>query len=652
MRQLIKDRDSNPFTRVDNELIRSGNGGDLDPRERFMLTYLLSHKEGYRIGTSQIVGATGWSRRTVQRSLKTLEEEGYLYRNRDNWDGKTGPQFIVANDPNMLRQTLRAENLFVPENHGPKSEEETEGEAEDERATGEPGVPKALLQVCTVVRRQWHEVEAKKQKPARFACPPVRQPTRPEEMLTGLWQLSIGHEYGVEVGASDVAYPLWPTLSGHRVCHMCMGGMPYVAQGVCHMWHTPYIEQLRRTTKRTTTASLLQSRRLSNVWRPRARALAESGPKEPAGGRPELPDRDRSHSRLFVEMLREKSGRPYHGIRLYSEMDADWDFRHKLHEHEGGSLSIYWLHPEREPGAPLPDPRPEPSGVTERPLDEGADPREAGGVPPRFSGVGILRGPDQPHPTGRNSSGRRIRASAGFKALHGEVEFSVKGGPHPWPDHLAYEEPTLSFAGHRPEEQLPEVKRASVFTRSTDFIKAAMRAIFEEPFEEDPRPTVPSAEDRRRAEEFSIPPRNVMVLRQIAEVTIDPHGPSFDYENTYESPGRDPWAIRMYSGLAFPGADLTATAKDFLDKKVAQACPTSPAEWASVLLMGLQREWDPKYVKNFARCYRHEMRIELDPGRDIKSRWTSKKRITRGTGIDLSGGDPEKIIPPDNRDDE
>jgi hypothetical protein len=351
-------------------------------------------------------------------------------------------------------------------------------------------------------------------------------------------------------------------------------------------------------------------------------------------------------------MLREKSGRPYHGIRLYSEMDTDWDFRHKLHEHEGGSLSIYWLRPEREPGAPLPTPRDKTPGITERALSEGTDPREAGGVPPRFEDVGILRGPGQPHPTGRDSSGRRIRASAGFKALLGEVGLSVKGGPHPWPGHLAHEEPELSFAGHRPEEQLPEVKRASAAMYSTDFIKAAMRAIFEEPFEEDPRPTVPTAEDRRRAEEFSIPPRNVMVLRQIAEVTIDPHGPSFDYQNTYQAPGRDPWAIRMYSGLAFPSANLTAAAKDFLDKKVVQACPTSPAEWASVLLMGLRQEWDPKYVKNFARCYRHEMRIELDSGRDIKSRWTSKKRITRGTGIDLSGGDPEKIIPPDNRDDE
>lgn len=691
MRYFTTDRDCHHFNKVDQQLLLTGNG-DLTPKEIYVIAYLTCHKQGYRISTSQIAEDSGWSRRKVQKIIKSLEEKGYLYRNRENWDPQTGPEFLLAERPRLLRQVLDSENLFPPEE--PQSEEETtsqEKPPEDEpseekktekRSSGQPKIPDELLRISTVVRRQWHKIRAKKQKPARFVRAPVRQPTPPEEMLPGLWQLSIGRGYGIEIGVPNTAYPRWPTLFGRRVCAVTQGGGHFLSTGVrtivrprnasadtaetvrtivrpgANYSSTPVRTivrpplrlRLRTKTKTKTTASLLQRSRLSNVREQRARALAEVNSNSNASYRQTPPDRDRSHGRLFVKMFGEKSGRPYHGIRLYSKMDNDWHFRPTLHEHEEGSLSIYWLRADAEPGVPIPTPRSETPAITERPLAEGAEPKASHEVPARFEDVGVRCGPGQPHPTGERPTGRRLRSGAGFEALLGHAEISIRRGPHPWPDHLIGEEPELSFAGHRPEEQLPGIVQASEVVYSTEFLEDAIHAIFEEPFEEDPRPTDPSPEDRRRAEEFGIPPRNVMVLRQIAEVTIDPHGPSFDYENTYQSPGRDPWAIRMYSALAFPGIGLPAAAKDYLDKKVAQACPTSPAAWAKTLFKGLQREWDPAYVKNFARAYRHWMGIERDPGRSLPpgGRRSSQGEITRGNGIDLSEGDPKELIPPDN----
>jgi len=660
MRSFFIDRSEEPYSTINRDLIQ-GVHHELNLTEVGMINYISSHQNGYRLGTKQMAGDTGFSKRKVRRILRSLEEKGYLYRNEENWDKETGPEIIVAESPELLRQVLKAENLFPPDQDGDNSgDESTDEEPEDKEpvstspADTGPKVPDDLLRASAVFRPRWQRVPAKEQKPARFVRAPVRQPVDPSDLLPNLWQLSVRREEmhqdsGIKVARPHAPTYIQPTLRDMEVGHMRRAGRTHAPGRSDTCADLITINSKELTVRINCTASLLQSRRHSNVREQRARALAEVNSNSNASYRQTPPDRDRSHGRLFVKMFGEKSGRPYHGIRLYSKMKNDWHFRPTLHEHEEGSLSIYWLRADREPGVPIPTPRSETPDITERPLEEGAEPKASHEVPARFEEVGVLCGPDQTHPTGERPTGRSVRSGAGFEALLGNAQFSMQRGPHPWPEDLTGEELELSFAGHRPEEQLPEVTRASEVVYSTEFLEAAMHAIFEEPFEEEPRPKAPSPEDRRRAEEFGIPPRNVMVLRQIAEVTIDPHGPSFDYENTYESPGRDPWAIRMYSTLAFPDAGLPVSAKDYLDKKVAQACPTSPAEWASVLLMGLEEGWDPKYVKNFARCYRHEMRIELDPGREIKSRWTSKTRITRGSGIDLSGGDPEELLPADNR---
>jgi len=101
MRYFTTDRDANSTTKLDRELLITGKG-DLNPKERWLIAYLISYEQGSRIGTSQIVNNSGWSRRKVQRTLKSLEEKGYLYRDKDNWDAQTGPEIIVAERKGLL----------------------------------------------------------------------------------------------------------------------------------------------------------------------------------------------------------------------------------------------------------------------------------------------------------------------------------------------------------------------------------------------------------------------------------------------------------------------------------------------------------------------------------------------------------------------
>ena len=102
--RFIVDKESNP-ERINVDLVRTGYDGDLNPDERFLILYFAAKaakKNGKRVGTEEIAGDTGWSKRKVRRVMKSLEEKRYLYRDENNWDARTGPEIIVAERKGLL----------------------------------------------------------------------------------------------------------------------------------------------------------------------------------------------------------------------------------------------------------------------------------------------------------------------------------------------------------------------------------------------------------------------------------------------------------------------------------------------------------------------------------------------------------------------
>ena len=104
--RFIVEKESDPES-INPDLIKTGYDGDLNPDERFLISWFASraedeNKNGERVGTEEIAGLTGWSNRKVRRIMKSLEEKGYLYRGQDNWDAKTGPEIIVAERKGLL----------------------------------------------------------------------------------------------------------------------------------------------------------------------------------------------------------------------------------------------------------------------------------------------------------------------------------------------------------------------------------------------------------------------------------------------------------------------------------------------------------------------------------------------------------------------
>jgi len=189
-------------------------------------------------------------------------------------------------------------------------------------------------------------------------------------------------------------------------------------------------------------------------------------------------------------------------------------------------------------------------------------------------------------------------------------------------------------------------KTAGEELQGVDAVKMAYRAIWIEPFEEeeDP-PTTPTGEDRQLAKDAGTDPEPVMLLRQISEGVIDIH--AFDFENTYDSPGRDPWAVRMFAELAYPNANVKSSQKAFIDREVGQALPKSPSDWARILLRGLRRGWSPDYPENFTKAYRHFLDIERDPKRPPMAGGRRMDPTSKlyGNDVNLTEVDLRRIAP-------
>lgn len=647
MRYFGTDKGQNNYIKMDQDTMRHGNDGDLTLRERGMIGYFKTHRQQYRVGTKQIVEENPESRRTIQRILSSLEEKGYLYRNEKNRHPITGPEFIVAETPELLQKVLESENLFEP------TPEPEPADADDQQQTpNRPSVPEELLDGFMLGGQDWTEVPHPP-RPALFARPPLRDRNDAREKMPESWRIYVSCHADHALGVPHVAQHYAPSFYGIPVCHIRHTGVPHVSYR-CATYGTPIGEQLREQLRRTTKLHLLQSRRYSNVRRHRARALAELNSNYSASNRQKPPALDRSHNRrvlgMWIEMFDRKESHPYYGIRSYVEDDSPSLHKPTIKD----DISIYWFNPDAEwKEGVLPTKPEEKPDITERPLADGAEPNKAHDVPERYAEVGVLSGKDDPHPHDRSH-----RSSAAIKAIgaefFGEIEMSIRSEDHgPWPEPDPTPDRNLSFAGHRPDEQLPEVRRVSEHITSTEFIRQAFAAV-QEALEEqrtgymDGVPDEPSPIDHQRAEEYGKDPKRMMRLRQVAQVVISPH--VFDEESSYSSPGSDPWPILMYEKLAFPETDLSVEAKTYIDEKVTQAHPSSPAEWANVLIMGIEQDWDPRWVKNFVKCYRHEMNIERDPSRSPAPGGprTSKGAIRHGNGIDLSEGDPKEIIPPKN----
>jgi len=649
MRHFGTDKEHNNFVVADQDLIRDGHG-ELNIKERWLITYLRSHKFGYEIGPKQIAEDAGVSVSTVHRMLDSLKEKGYFFRNKET--KSNGDEYIVAETPELLQRVVNGENLFTEEDQPRDEKDETEEnskpntkeKSDEEFATDLTtllSVPGKIVSSIFAPNAQWQKIP-EPEEPVTFNLPPFQKTGRAEEEMDSLWRIWVAHNPKAAIGLPHTGDRQSPALFGKQVSHIRDTGSPTYGRPP-HPRSPTYGRPHKRNTKgievldRINILPHIPNRRLSNVWSHRARIRAKADSTETASNKHMMPDRNRSKDRLWVKMFEKKTGRPYQGIRLYSEEDFDREYRPTL---ENG-LSIYWLpaDPERA-GGPLPEKYENESTPSEEPLDGSANPREEAEIPERFAELGIELGNDQPHPTNR-----QFRARIALRSLLWPEEMEIQPGPNPWPEPDPNVNRELSFAGHRPDEQLPDVHRVGDIAGSTEFLREAYRAVWIEPFTEEERPTEPSAVDHQRAKEHGKDPEDMMLLRQVAEVTISPH--IFDEENRYGEPGPDPWPLRMFD-LAFPEVNLTVESKHLVDEKVTRGYPASPSEWANVLLMGMERDWNPKFVENFVRCYRHEMGIERDPSRDVPPGGprTSQGEIMRGNGIDLSEGDPKELIPP------
>jgi predicted transcriptional regulator len=73
--QKIFRRDNQPFTMVPNELIRDP---EITPNAFRLLSYLMSHENGYEITYGQIERQTGLGRYAINEAVKLLGEKGWL----------------------------------------------------------------------------------------------------------------------------------------------------------------------------------------------------------------------------------------------------------------------------------------------------------------------------------------------------------------------------------------------------------------------------------------------------------------------------------------------------------------------------------------------------------------------------------------------
>jgi len=585
-RKIGFDFDRDFFSRVPSSIIQRGTGeGEegLNAKELSVWSYINSHTSGYELGIKEIADRFGRSREWVRKVVVSLEEKGVLYRDRREYKQNRGSEFILAPSPNIMASWLASEGLLEDENE--KSEAET-------TKTDEPDSPQTKS-----------SPDREDREPNRNQAPDRTEERTPEPNFT-----SSSHDLP----------SISPSLTEHLSTQidldfgtLVLPGSP-ITDGHPVFTDPPFLPD-RHPIRHT----------LPFDWQDKI-------------------DRDLS---AFVYSVEEGTPLPTivgggTGFSAFSGHSAPNYAWGPLPTMLGGRSQLYL-------GAHT---------ITIKDYDQGLR-----------SIVSLL-------PKERLSNVRRQRARAGVSHSAGNLARKKRLGAdldrsrNRWlgvfgkRERFFYRgvtafvreesEPQGQSAEdenqHHPEDKSriqPESLDSDL--ENGDPVKRAYRAIWIEPFEEETEiPTTPTSFDQKRAEEASLDPKRVMLLRQVAEVKIKPH--VFDGENTYESPGRDPWAVRMYCKLAFPDAQMSESQKQFIDDQVSQSLPTSPADWAKVLLHGLEQGWSPDFPENFTKAYRHRMDIERDPNRPPMKhgRRMSATNFAYGNGIDLSEESLDRIAPP------
>jgi len=95
-------RSADPFTRMPNETARY-NFGKLGPGQ--ILSYLLSHGDGWETSEERIAEAMGVGAHAVSTSMHLLIEHGFVERTQANESGQFGPtKYLVHDRPAVFRE--------------------------------------------------------------------------------------------------------------------------------------------------------------------------------------------------------------------------------------------------------------------------------------------------------------------------------------------------------------------------------------------------------------------------------------------------------------------------------------------------------------------------------------------------------------------
>jgi len=611
-KKLTYNFDNEYYTPVPQSVIQGdavdGEDHELYGRELNVWMYLLNQSDKYRIGQKQIAERFDCGTSTVDRTLQSLEEKGFLYRDdRNSNDGKTGNEYVVAHHPQILKKWLENEGLLSGSSEEPSAKEPDR--------TPEPD-PKAENPDAQPDREPDPNREPEPDRAAEPNAEPDRTIPRP---LTERYATVFHVKPQLDVS------PERPNTDGFTI----FTDPPYLSDRHPIRHSLPY--NWRELVDRPGSLRLWEKQgKEGRTWDTPRPSVGEVGgyyvltsPTSGPGGRPSVGEVGGYFS--ITSPISGRGGRPSVGEGVAHQWARSYN---KEEDKEEVQPIVY----------PLPKKR-------------------YSKVSKQSAGAGASLNP--------NTIARSKQVAADLnRKLNRWVDVFLRSGKDFYMDVSLFikersqeegcqDEKEDATPEHRPEESNLHPKKLGEDLENGDPIKKAYRAIWIEPFAEDDGPSgKPNAIDHRRAEEHGVDPRRMMLLRQVAEVKIEPH--SFDIDNTVDSPGRDPWAIRMFCNLAFPGAMVSDAKKRFLDEQVTHARPTCPAEWAKVLLHGIEREWSPEFPENFSKAYRHRMDIERDPNRAPMpgGRRMSQTNLFYGNGIDLTEENLDRIAPPQMNDDE
>jgi DNA-binding MarR family transcriptional regulator len=126
MRLLFTDKDDCFYTSLDQKTF-SNERKSLTLRERGLLAYLLSQKDGYQIGPSEIAEKNDISKSTAKRLVNSLEKKGYLHKGPVDYSLSVRVEYVVAEAPKLIEAFLeespweKSRDLEEPKRNGQSS---------------------------------------------------------------------------------------------------------------------------------------------------------------------------------------------------------------------------------------------------------------------------------------------------------------------------------------------------------------------------------------------------------------------------------------------------------------------------------------------------------------------------------------------------